>query len=195
MENNRHPHAPWWTVDEASLFGDDYNPTACLAGFIVRFAEKGSPLHTLGMRIAGEACAQLLDRKRENDCHGNDMHTTLCYLRLCQYLQDAGESADAMLSVLADEIDRCLDKNPDVWAESYACRPSQFFLSREDLAADRFRELSLAECDVIARTQLADGSWSIPWSWDAYPKEWAISECWWKADMIIRYVRFLGGMR
>ena len=189
LANNDHPHAPWWTVDEAGLFGDDYNPTACLAGFIVRFAEKGSALHRLGLRIAGEACDQLMAHKRQND-----MHTLLCYLRMCEYLREAGEGlllVDAMLDMLRDDIGRSIDENTELWTESYACRPSQFFQSgKEPLLAD-FRALAACECAVIESSQLPDGSWNIPWDWGAYPKEWALSECWWKADGIIRYLRFL----
>ena len=48
--NNDYPHAPWWHTDEDSTCGGDYNPTACLAGFILRYSEKGSSLYRLGKR-------------------------------------------------------------------------------------------------------------------------------------------------
>ena len=189
LENNEHPHAPWWTAEESSLFGDDYNPTAALAGFLIRFAEKGSAPHALGLRLAGEACDQLMAHKRQND-----MHTLLCYLRLCEALRASGEAlipVDAMLDVLRDDIDRSIDKNAALWAESYACRPSQFFLTETDLLAEDFRALIDEERGVIEASQLPDGSWSIPWGWGMYPKEWALSECWWKADMMIKYLRVM----
>jgi GNAT superfamily N-acetyltransferase len=75
--NNDYPHAPWWHAELGSTYHDDYNPTACLAGFIIRFADKDSELYQLGCRIAKEACesyfaGDLLD----------NMHTVTCYVRL-----------------------------------------------------------------------------------------------------------------
>lgn len=39
--NNLHPHAPWWRKGEDAPH-DDYNPTAALAGFILRCGRKGA---------------------------------------------------------------------------------------------------------------------------------------------------------
>jgi len=107
------------------------------------------------------------------------------------YTQTRTVYASDALDVLRDDIDRSIDKNAALWAESYACRPSQFFLTETDLLAEDFRALIDEERGVIEASQLPDGSWSIPWGWGMYPKEWALSECWWKADMIIRYLRVL----
>jgi hypothetical protein len=187
--NNDAPHAPWWHTDEDTSFGGDYNPTACLAGFILRYAENGSLLYRLGLRIAGEACDALMANNREND-----MHTTLCFIRMCEYLRAAGEQylpVDTMLDVLRDTVDRIIDKNDDLWDCSYACRPSQFIESPDSLFSEELRELALCECEVIRRSQLEDGSWEIPWGWGSYPEAWPISRLWWKVSGIIAYNRFL----
>jgi hypothetical protein len=42
--NNDYPHAPWWHTESNSTSHNDYNPTACLAGFIIRFADKNSDI-------------------------------------------------------------------------------------------------------------------------------------------------------
>lgn len=55
ISNNDYPHAPWWHTESESICHNDYNPTACLAGFIIRFADKGSDLYKKGCRIAKEA--------------------------------------------------------------------------------------------------------------------------------------------
>ncbi len=53
--NNDYPHAPWWHTDSQSTSHHSYNPTACLAGFILRFAAEDSALFRLGRRVTQEA--------------------------------------------------------------------------------------------------------------------------------------------
>lgn len=47
--NNDYPHAIWWGYGQN---GSDfkYNPTACLAGFIIKFADKESSLYKKGCK-------------------------------------------------------------------------------------------------------------------------------------------------
>ncbi|MCL2158766.1 MAG: hypothetical protein FWH48_05090, partial [Oscillospiraceae bacterium] len=46
--NIDYPRAPWWGFsDDPKHRCNDYNPTACLAGFVIRFADKNSVLHRL----------------------------------------------------------------------------------------------------------------------------------------------------
>ncbi len=40
---------------------------------------------------------------------------------------------------------------------------------------------------------LDDGSWDIPWRWNDYPEEWAISKNWWKSSGIIQNLLYLRG--
>ena len=44
--NNNYPHAPWWHTESVSSCHTDYNGTAQIAGFIARYADKGSDIFT-----------------------------------------------------------------------------------------------------------------------------------------------------
>ena len=57
--NNAYPHAPWWTFGSKSSCHTDYNGTAQMAGFLLRYAERESEGFYLGLRIAREAIAAL----------------------------------------------------------------------------------------------------------------------------------------
>lgn len=50
--SNDFPRAIWWTYKEGSD-AFQYNPTAALAAFILRYAEKGSSVYEKGRAIAG----------------------------------------------------------------------------------------------------------------------------------------------
>ena len=76
----------------------------------------------------------------------------------------------------------------------YVCRPSQFDLWPGSAFYSGNEEIAEYECAFIARTQLPDGSWIVPWNWAGYPEEWAISKNWWKSAIAIKNMRYLKKM-
>ncbi len=95
--NNSHPHAPWWHTESDSTCHNDYNPTACLAGFILRFAGKGGELHKLGRRVAKEAFEAYMGGD-----FLSDMHTAGCFVRLMEYCEEAGANDIFDIAVLKE---------------------------------------------------------------------------------------------
>lgn len=182
--NNDYPHAPWWQSDSESSSHNDYNPTAGLAGFIIRYSDKNSELYKLGCRISQEAYEQLVSA----DNH-KDMHTILCYIRLMEYIKAAGATdvidLNTLQSILIEHVKGCITQNTEAWGTSYICKPSQFFNSMASIFYASNKEIAEYECEYIMKTQLEDGSWDIPWSWNDYPEAWAISKNWWKSNGII----------
>ena len=130
--NNDYPHAPWWHTESDSACHNNYNPTACLAGFIIRFADKNSELYALGYRIAKEA----YDAYFGQDLLG-DMHTAGCYVRLWQYCEETGATDIINLSVLKErlieQVKHSITKDNTAWEASYICKPSQFFNSQDSI--------------------------------------------------------------
>ncbi len=189
ISNNDYPHAPWWHTESVSLSHNSYNPTACLAGFIIRFAEKGSKLYNLGTCIVKEAVAFLFVEAV------NDMHTLSCYIRLMEYLENSNTYDLVDLKALKDKliegVKSLITHNKIEWETSYICKPSQFFNSRDSIFYKVNKEIAEYECEYIINNQLSDGSWNIPWNWNEYANEWAISRNWWKANVIIENMLYL----
>lgn len=193
--NNDYPHAPWWHVQEGAELGiDNYNPTAALAGFILRFAKKGSPVYELAARIAKEAVEWLLPQEEQND-----MHILACYIRLAQYVEAAGAEEIMDLTALKEKlralIPTCITGDFAKWEKCYACRPSQFFQTKDSLFYKDNQEAADYECEFLKKTQFADGSWMVPWGWAEYPEEWAVSKNWWKSTNAIQNLLYLKGMQ
>ena len=190
--NNSYPHAPWWHTESVSISHHDYNPTACLAGFILRHADKNSLLYALGFRIAGEAFDAIKGQEALKD-----MHTLACYIRLLQYTKEADAApfdTGALKSRLIEQVNQCISPDVTAWDTSYVCKPSQFLDSKGSVFYPGLQELADYECKQIAKTQLEDGSWPITWGWADYPEAWAISKNWWKAGNIIKNIRYLRGV-
>lgn len=191
--NDNYPHASWWNTKSRGV-NDDYNPTACLAGFIIRYADKDSELYALGCRIAKEA----VDTYMNQGFLGN-MHTVLCYIRLMQYAEEVGADDifdnNALKAKLIKQVEKSITRNAGEWETSYVCRPSQFFNSKESIFYINNKEIADFECDFIIKTQLDDGSWNITWNWADYPEEWAVSKNWWKSNGIITNLLYLKGFK
>ena len=163
------------------------NPTAALAGFLVAYgAGEG---RELGRRLAHEAVNAYLGGGLLDD-----MHTSACYLRLYEYCAFSGEcalfDAEALRAKLLRQIPHCLSPEAE-WESGYVCRPSQFISGPDSPWLVCCPEAARSECAFIARTQQADGAWPIPWSWQEYPAEWAVSRMWWQVDVAIKNMLYL----
>lgn len=191
--NNDYPHAPWWHTESESACHDDYNPTACFAGFIIRFAEKDRDIYKTGCRIAKEAFEKLMVCEKIND-----MHIITCYVRMLEYLKEANEEnivdLKALKEKLSEQVNMVITTDTEEWENSYICKPSQFFNNKANYFYEENKEMAQYECEYILKTQLNDGSWNIPWDWSDYSKEWAVSKNWWKSNLIILNLLYLRGM-
>jgi hypothetical protein len=193
QSNNDYPRAPWWSVESDSTCHNDYNPTACLAGFIIRFADKDCELYQLGCRIAKEAFDAYFARELLGD-----MHTVGCYIRLWQYCEEAGATdifdVAELKERLREQVRHSITKDTASWETDYICTPSFFFQTSDSVFYADNKDIANYECEFIAKSQLEDGSWSIPWSWTDYPEEWATSKNWWKGNGAILNMLYLKGM-
>lgn len=191
--NNDYPRAPWWTYISQSYNSITYNPTAALAGFALRFAGKDSALYKKCLGIAKEAIQCLKETEKSDE-----MHTLACYVRMAQYCRKAGLaeelSIDEVEKLLLQKTSKVMTWDTDKWSYDYVCKPSQFIMDKESFLYDSFKELADYECEFIKNSQQPDGTWPINWKWADYLEQWYIAEGWWKADLIIKNLRFLHGL-
>ena len=186
--NNDYPHAPWWHTESISSYHTDYNGTAQIAGFLVRYAERGSELFQLGVRIVNEAIDALL----QSDI--TDMHTCACYVKMKESMEKAKVTDlcpyETLTQKLQESVHRLITADKSKW-NAYVCKPSQFLTSRDSEYYEANKEIAEYECKFIMDTQLDDGSWDIPWKWDDFPEEWNISKNWWKGSVILTNLLYL----
>lgn len=189
--NDRYPHAPWW--DYSPDVQTHYNPTASLIGFIFRYAGPKSSLRLTTVCLLKEAMAYF----REN-CPLESMHTAACFAELFEDLSACG-STDVDLAefegLVRTQIAHVLTKDVSVWATEYVCKPSLFIHSRTSPFYPDNQALCEAECRFISDTQQDDGTWAITWDWGRDPEPWHISKNWWKADLILKNIRFFRSMQ
>ncbi len=189
--NNDYPHAIWWGYGQnGSEF--KYNPTAYLAGFIIRFADKESSLYKKGIEIAKEA----VDWFSKNAPFA-ETHVTACFICLYEYLTAAEAEAvdmDLFTAKLKEQVDFNICRDTEKWGKEYVSMPSDFIGSKNSIFYSDHSEIAKTECKFIADSQLPDGSYPIPFTWCTEYKEQEIALNRWKSDFIIKNMLFLKGI-
>ncbi len=187
--NDDYPHAVWWSYSDKAEAYRDYNPTANLAGFIIRYADKESRLY----KKAEEIAKQAYEWFRAVVPFGDD-HNTACFVRLYEYLSetgtelvDIGEFADK----LKEEVNANICRETEKWRTEYVCLPSKFIDSRDNMFYEGNEELVQKELEITAESQLEDGSYVVPWLWYNEYKEYELAANWWKSRILINKLLFL----
>ncbi len=181
--NNDHPHAPWWTY-AGEVPGRNYNPTAVLAGYLLRCAEPGSGAGNLARRVAREAYDWAMEAEIEAD-----MHLLPCLRTLCgDVLAAAPDLFDAR--GLLEKIDRrivdCVRADADKWGRAYCAMPSDFILGPQDPLLVPLGALAEREAEFLLRSQQADGAWPVSWSWGEESAAFHISVNRWQSSLIFK---------
>lgn len=189
--NNDYPHAIWWGFKDESDY--KYNPTAMLAGFILKFAEKGSPLYEKGLRIAKEAVSWFMEKVPQVD-----RHETACFVTLYEYMQETNiDFADrtALENALKTQVNANITRDTEKWQAEYVDKPSAFFIVPGSMFYEDNKEIAAFECEFIQKTQLDDGSFQVNWQWWNDYKEFEAAKMIWKGVITLenmRYIRAFG---
>ena len=186
--NNDYPHAIWWTY-KAGEVEFKYNPTACLAGFFIKYGDRKCDFYNTAIKIAREAYQFWV-----SDISHFDQHKTACFFRLYEYCSEVNvEIADMseFKQKLIEQVKQELSSVADKWENEYVYMPSNFIETQNRIFYTTNTELIARECEHIVKNQLEDGSFKIPWKWWTEYSEYEIAKNWWKSDFCIRNLRFL----
>ena len=117
---------------------------------------------------------------------------------MAEYIEESGQTdlidLSACKAKLIEQVKNNITQNKSEWETCYACKPSQFFNSKESVFYPDNQEIADYECDFIVKTQLSDGSWAVTWDWNAYPEQWAIAKNWWKSNNALVNMLYLKNM-
>lgn len=193
--NNDYPRAPWWgysspTEPVKEPQAADYNPTAALAGFGIRYADRDSFLWNTCEEIASTAINCML-----TETQMDDMHTGACYVRLSDCIEKADVGAlfstEAFKAKLVTQVSGMVSRDTNTWEGNYVCTPSHFLTSADSPYYPSMKDLALFECEHMEKTLPAEGVWDVNWHWEDYPAEWAISRNWWRGALAVTNMLYL----
>jgi len=188
--NNDYPGAPWWRFKADEPHNLRFNPTASLAGFALKYADKESGLYQLAKEIAIESVDYFIQTEVLDE-----MHEIYCFVNLMEYIEAASllELVDfqSYRNKLKEVVHQLIEKDFSKWQGNYVCKPSQFFISSESHFYESNKETVLFELEFIHKTRNSEGIWEIPWSWGSYESEFAISKNWWMGNLVIKNLLLL----
>lgn len=187
--NNDYPRAPWWTYIPTETH-PGYNPTAALAGFILRHAHKESEIYDKGKRLVLEAIEYFMACE-----DGVEMHELTCFIELYTDLLKGSsfkiERIEAFKEKLQVESFKAIEQDSSKWATDYCCKPSHLFTSPNSLVYQGNEKITEEELDFMVQTLSDEGTWKVTWAWGAYEEAFAVSKRWWQANIALQNVRML----
>lgn len=188
--NNDFPHAPWWHCGAASpVF--DYNPTAALAGYMLRACAPGSAAGKLARQIAREC----FDWAMAGELPA-EMHLLPCLRTLCRDVRIAAPElfdADALAGKVEARMVDCVLEDAANWGRGYCAMPSDFILGPDDPLLAPLGALARREAKWLLETQQADGAWPISFSWGEESAAFHVSANHWRANLIFKNIFTLLG--
>lgn len=190
--NNLTPHAPWWHFSSEMIRVWNWNPTASLAGFILLYADRDSAVRTKARQSAEAALDWFFSQKQLES-----FHQTFCFIRLAEYLRQARTDEfdiEALETQLIIQVSNLISQNVSAWQTQYVCKPSFFIRSPSSIFLVDNLVIAEQEASFILEKFDPVNLWEPNWQWDSYLEAWEISKRWWKADIAIKNMRFLGTM-
>jgi len=188
--NDGYPRAPWWTYSIEENKKESMGVSAGIIKFIFKFADKSSGLYKRASSIAEKLLAEIDAPDIYLSETGVDGYIKLKDIILQTGLTDKFDMehiSKTIKKLVNDSIERDVSK----W--QYHCKkPSSFISSPGSEFYEGNEEIMEKELDYIIDTRHKNGVWDIDWSWgEQYPKEFAVTENWWKAETAINPIKLL----
>lgn len=192
--NNNYAHAPWWTYDVEVNVLEGIGVTAELVAFIFRYAEKDSELYKKAL-----AYTDIIIKKFGKMDHYGEMGIK-GYCVLLNSIEQADLTwrfdCKSLKEVLPRVIHDSIEKDMTKWViKNNPVMPSKYITSPESIYYKGNEEIISNELDYLIKTRPQKGVWDITWSWfennEKFPKEFAISQNWWKAYITIDKINLL----
>ncbi len=187
-DNDKYPHAIWWSYSEEANKTQNFGTTASLCGFILRYVDCSEPIYERATKYTH----MLLDRLKSEKNLGD-----MGVLSLCSLYTDLN-SANLNNQFYLDFLEQCTRSlfeehfHEYVWNnhQDMACalpNPSSFYYSGHE------QDVANA-IDELIRIRPQNGVWDVPWEWydnGKYAREFAISENWWRSIKAMEKMLFL----
>jgi len=168
--NDNYPHAPWWTYKEEIA---TFNPSASIAGFVIRYAHPLSEVYKQAFYIVDYAVKSL--RFTDTVLEVHELRSILDMANDLLNSHHAGLITDEVKKNLIHQIETSLEKDSSNWFASYCVKPSALIKAHPSIGSDSFKDLMVQEFELALNSRDENGVWPITWQWDSYPEAFEIA--------------------
>lgn len=176
--NNDYPHGAWWDYNVERNTYESIGTTVSLCGFILRFGDKKSNLYNMALSYTNILIEKLKSTSNLGDMGVNG------YLDLLKDIEEAGLTEQFDYRYLCDKLSSLVREKIQNEPNNFMANPLEFVLSPDSRYYEESKTEVNAALDLLIDQRPKGGVWGIPWEWyndNKYPKEFAISENWWKS--------------
>lgn len=162
--NDLYPHAPWWSYKEEK---PDFNPSASIAGFVLRYAKKGTKVYQYAEQVVLRALTYIDGQHQDTE-----VHELRCIMDMANdlILANRGELLTSNLkNKLLTLVDLSIEKDEKNWFTSYVAKPSSLIKNHPSLGSNLYQPLMIKEFNLAMQSRNASGVWPITWNWGSYP--------------------------
>ncbi len=179
--NDDYPHAPWWKYKQEDA---SYNPTASIAGFVLKYANPVSNL----FRLSNKICRQAIDFINQR-VEPIEVHELRCLMEMMNDTKNLYQAyppykkAKAKIILLMDDV---LEHDQKKWFQSYVPKPSSLIKVHPGIGSDAYYDLIIEEFELAMKHLNDEGLWTPTFSW-GHPDSNRI----WKAIIAIEYLELM----
>jgi len=181
------PHAPWWTYAKIEENFDGFlaNPRAALIGFLWEHQALVPP--KLLSQLTEAQMSHFSTQAATSDI---DMHDLYCYIALATSLNLPEQHRQTLVTTLTGIAEGAVSTDAADFTK-YQLLPLDIAPTPDALLAPAVEQDAVdVQLDSLVDTQLADGSWPLPWSWDFVDENaWAQAERDWKGHIVVNRLR------
>lgn len=184
--NKDYPHAPWWEQE-----GDltSMNPSASLAGFIIKYGNPMESIYRKAKKVVDEALAMIADPNQEIE-----RHELRCLIEMLDDIQELYIKDKAYIKAKNQMIlrmDDAIEQDESLWFTSYVTKPSSLIKGHPSFGSEVFFDLLLKEIDEAFHHQNDEHLWDITWQWMDYLEDFEKASKAWQGVIAFDYIKLI----
>lgn len=183
---NDYPHAPWWEhMDDKKSF----NPSASLAGFVIRYGNPMTPIYTKSKKVIDEALHYILNNNHVIERH--ELRALIEMMNDIQWLYKDKKSYKNAKNIMILRIEDSIEKDESLWFTTYANKPSSLIKSHPSLGSNVFFDRLIKEIGMSFLYQNSENLWDITWQWNGYPEAFMKAKKDWQGILAYEYIKLI----
>jgi len=185
-DNKDYPHAPWWQQEGRIT---SFNPSASLAGFIIKYGNPMLGIYKQAKFVVEEAFSTILNQQEPME-----RHELRCLVEMMNDLADlyhtnhTYQKAKNKMILLMDDI---IEKDRNLWFSAYVNKPSSLIKHHPSLGSEAFFDLLCEEIDEAFCHQNEEHLWDITWSWADFPEAFSKAKNDWQGIIAFEYLKLM----
>ncbi|MBN2268334.1 MAG: hypothetical protein V3569_02750 [Acholeplasmataceae bacterium] len=181
--NDHYPHAPWWSYRENE---EDYNPSASIAGFIIKYGKPKTKSLKYALEVAFDVMEDLM-----NDRISKEPHELSNLVDLFDDASDFFKTYDNFKiakNILIDLIGEVIEKDQEKWFTSYVTKPSVLIHSKESIGYEKYKDLLHLEFKESMNHRNELRIWPVTWTWTEYLDVFEEAKEIWGSIIALKYL-------